>query len=93
MSLRVVSMAELRLEVLLEPEKTASDSMAWIRCAYVSMVTAMLAWPRRSLTTFGWTPACNASEAYVYRTSCRRIAGSPGGGDRELPLAEPCAAA
>lgn len=42
-------------------------------CEYTSKVKVMLAWPRRSLTTFGFLPACNNSVAQVCRKLYRRI--------------------
>jgi hypothetical protein len=48
------------------------------------MVKATLAWPRRSLTTFTWTPAFSRIVAWVCRRSCRRIRGIVDGEDRDL---------
>jgi hypothetical protein len=42
---------------------------------YVSVVRTTLAWPRCSLTIFGFTPALNKSVAQVWRRSLRRISG------------------
>ena len=41
----------------------ASSCSAGSTCEYVSSVMAMLAWPRRSLTTFAGTPAASAADA------------------------------
>jgi hypothetical protein len=43
----------------------------------VSSVIAIVAWPRRSWTTFGWTPASSVSVAWVCLKSCNRIFGNP----------------
>ena len=55
---------------------TRSAACAWIcgvTCEYTSIVMTMLRWPSCSATTLGLTPSCNASVAYVWRRSCRRI--------------------
>ena len=48
--------------------------MAW---EYVLSVRAMSAWPSRSETTLGWTPAASARLAWVCRRSWKRIRGRP----------------
>lgn len=55
----------------------ASSCIAGNTWEYVSRVMAMLAWPKRSLTTFAGTLAASAADAELWRTSCNRICGSP----------------
>ena len=43
----------------------------------MSSVMPVVAWPSRSLTTFGWMPAWSASVAQVWRRSCNRICLTP----------------
>src|SRR5882672_8044357 len=43
----------------------AVSCIAGIACEYVSSVIVTEACPRRSETTFGWTPAASASVAWV----------------------------
>ena len=50
----------------------ASDAIDFVTCEYVSRVTAVELFPRRSATTFGCSPARSASVAHVCRRSCRR---------------------
>ena len=51
----------------------ASRPSAGVTWEYRSNVMPTLAWPSRSDTTFGCTPAFNASVAYMWRRSCKRI--------------------
>ena len=59
--------------------------MAW---EYVFSVRAMSAWPSRSLTIFGWMPACRARVAWVWRRSWNLMRGSPAVFERRSKAAE-----
>jgi len=44
-------------------KSAAPRAMPGVTCEYRSRVMAMVEWPRRSDTIFGWTPAFSASVA------------------------------
>ena len=55
----------------------ASSCIAGITLEYLSRVNATELWPSRSCITFGWTPACNPSVAWVCLSPCTVRRGRP----------------